>query len=78
MLLVYLFLLLAGAARAFSGPARSSLLALVVPPQLLPNAVTWNSSGWQLANITGPALGGLVIGLADGQALVLHGLIHEP
>jgi MFS family permease len=33
----------------------------VVPPQLLANAVTWNSSGWQIAATIGPALGGLVI-----------------
>jgi MFS family permease len=64
--LVFLCLLLAGVGRAFSAPARSSLLPLVVPPAALGNAVTWNSSGWQLANVVGPALGGLVLG-ATGQ-----------
>jgi MFS family permease len=54
-------LLLAGVARSFNGPARSSLLPQVVPPQVIGNAVAWNSSGWQVANVTGPALGGFVL-----------------
>ena len=45
-----------------------------MPAPLLNNAVTWNSSGWQLAAATGPALGGVVIaaqgGLATGAYLL--------
>jgi MFS family permease len=59
--LAFACLLLAGVARSFSGPARSSLLAQVVPGEVLGNAVAWNSSGWQVANVTGPALGGFVL-----------------
>jgi MFS family permease len=44
--LVYVLLVLAGIGRAFSIPARWSLLPQVVPAALLSNAVTWNSSGW--------------------------------
>src|SRR5262249_14259734 len=62
------FLTLAGVARAVSAPARSSLLPQVVPPEALGNAVTWNSSGWQVANVAGPALGGLALGIAGGAA----------
>src|ERR1700722_4181348 len=62
--LIFLCLLLAGVSRAFTAPARSALLSLIVPPGTLGNAVTWNSSGWQIANVTGPALGGGVIVLA--------------
>ncbi len=58
-------LLLIGVGRAFTAPARSSLLAQVVPAEALGNAVTWNSSGWQFANVTGPALGGLVLAVAS-------------
>ncbi len=70
-------LLLAGVARAFSGPARSALLPQVIPPEVLGNAVTWNSSGWQIANVTGPALGGLAIAVASrfsslGQATAAY------
>ncbi len=63
--LVFAALLLAGVARAFGAPARSALLPQVVPPEALTNAVTWNSSGWQIANVAGPALGGLVLALAS-------------
>ncbi len=65
--LFFLCLVLAGAGRAFSVPARWSLVPHVVPPYLLPNAVTWNSSGLQIANAAGPAIGGMVIAVA-GQA----------
>jgi hypothetical protein len=39
----------------------------VVPTHTLANAITWHSSGWQIANVAGPALGGLAIAVS-GQA----------
>jgi MFS family permease len=66
--LVYLCLLVVGTSRAFLIPARWALVPQVVPVEHLANAVTWNSSGWQIASVGGPALGGLVMALADGQA----------
>ena len=62
LMLVVLFL--AGIARAFTSPARASLLPLVVPLEALPNAVAWNSTAWQFANVAGPALGGLILALS--------------
>jgi MFS family permease len=59
--LIYGCLLLTGCSRAVSAPARQSLLPQIVPDHILSNAITWNSSGWQIANVAGPALGGLVI-----------------
>ena len=70
---MFLFLLLSGIARAFSAPARTALLPQVVPPEALANAVTWNSSGWQFASVSGPAVGGLIIGLTE-QAAPVYGL----
>lgn len=61
-------LVLSGVARAFTAPARSSLLPQVVPLADLGNAVTWNSTGWQVANVCGPALGGALVAWADGEA----------
>lgn len=58
---IYACLFLSGVARAFQGPARTSLLPRLVPRELFPNAVTWNSGGFQLASVIGPALGGLII-----------------
>lgn len=42
-------------------PARSSLLPLIVPPHAFANAVTWNSSFFQLATSLGPAMAGLTV-----------------
>jgi MFS family permease len=69
VLLVYLCLLLVGIGRAFGAPARWSLVPAVVPPQHLNNAVTWNSSGWQIASVAGPSLGGLAVAVTGGAAL---------
>jgi MFS family permease len=44
-------------------PARSAILPRIVPAPLFRNAVSWNSSFFELASIGGPALGGLLIGL---------------
>nr|WP_290917178.1 MFS transporter [Hyphomonas sp. 34-62-18] len=53
-----------GIARAFYGPASSSLVANLVPKEAFPNAVGWMSSSWQLASIAGPVAGGLLAGIS--------------
>ena len=58
---IYVCLFANGVARAFQQPAKSAPLPLIVPRSRFPNAVTWATSGFQLATIVGPALGGLVI-----------------
>src|SRR5439155_8739818 len=74
--LVYLCLLLIGISRAFSMPARSALVPQVVPADALGNAITWNSSGWQIASMVGPALAGLVLQVTAqaGWAYLFSGL----
>ncbi len=57
-----------GVARAFLGPASSSLVVSLVPAKDFANAVTWNSSAWQAATIIGPAAGGLLVGVAPEVA----------
>jgi len=66
--LTYPCLFLSGVARAFSAPSRTALLPQVVAPEALGNAVAWNSSGWQASQVAGPALGGLIIGVAGKAA----------
>jgi MFS family permease len=66
--LVYVCLLLGGISQAFNSPARWALVPQVVPENALTNAVTWNSSGWQIASVVGPSLGGLIVA-ATNQAL---------
>jgi MFS family permease len=71
--LVYLCLFVIGTARAFLGPAVSSLMPHTVKPEAFPNAATWSSGAWQLAVIFGPALGGLLLGWTH-RASVVYGL----
>jgi MFS family permease len=67
---LYGCVLISGVARAFHTPARNALLPGLVPATLLANAVTWNSGGWQLAAVVGPALGGALIAARGGAFAV--------
>lgn len=60
---IFVALTLLGIARAFFGPASQSLVVSLVPREDFANAVTWNSSAWQIATIVGPVAGGLLYGL---------------
>ena len=60
---IYAVLLGIGMGRAFSGPASSALLPSLVPRHHFVNAVTWGSIVFQIANIAGPAVGGLLFTL---------------
>jgi MFS family permease len=65
---IYLVIFCSGIARSFLQPARSALGAELVPRVLYPNAVTWRSSTWQLAEVVGPAIGGLIYGFGSARA----------
>jgi MFS family permease len=60
---IYAVLLGVGLGRAFSGPASSALLPSLVPKQHFVNAITWGAIVFQIANIAGPAVGGLLFTL---------------
>lgn len=62
--LILAILTLFGIARAFYGPASSSLVVNIVPREDFPNAVGWVTSSWQVATIAGPVGGSLLYGLA--------------
>jgi len=49
-----------GAAQAFEGPATHSLVPALVEERLVPQAIAWSSSAFQMAAIVGPAMGGLL------------------
>jgi MFS family permease len=61
---IYVVICLIGVARGFAGPSFSSMVVQLVPRELYANAVTWNSTVWQVAAVSGPALGGLLYGFA--------------
>jgi MFS family permease len=58
---IYALVFLGGLVRAFIGPTIFSLIALIVPKKIYPNAATWSSSTWQMASVLGPALAGFSI-----------------
>jgi MFS family permease len=71
ILAIYTVLFFVGTGRAFSSPASSALIPHLVPEAHFVNAVTWGGAIFQLANITGPALGGLLF------TLPLTGILTE-
>jgi len=71
---IYAVLLGIGLGRAFSGPASAALLPSLVPTKHFVNAVTWGAIVFQIANIAGPAVGGLLFTLPlTGLAADWHG-----
>jgi MFS family permease len=67
---IYALLVVFGAARAFSGPAAQALSPNLVPKEMLPRAVAWSSTVWQLSTIVGPALGGLLYGVVGAKGAI--------
>lgn len=61
--MIYFLVFCGGIVRAFLGPTVFSLIALIVPKNLYPNAATWSSTTWQLAAVLGPAVAGFSISL---------------
>ncbi|NDD65675.1 MAG: MFS transporter, partial [Acidobacteria bacterium] len=70
---IYLCLFGSGLARAFQGPARSSLMPLLVRREIFVNSVTWAVSGFELASMIGPALGGMLIAILGGATWIYLG-----
>ena len=67
---IYVVLVTVGVARAFSGPAAQSMLPNLVPRELFGPAAALSSSAWQVAAISGPALGGALYGVTHGAHAV--------
>lgn len=75
--LVFLLLLGHAAVRILVWPARSSITPLLVPTTALGNAITWNTSAFEIATVAGPALGGFLIALAGIPAVYALGAALE-
>jgi MFS family permease len=65
---IYGVLILLGIVRSFNSPAGRSLLPLLVPAEVFPNAVAWNATIFQGATILGPAMGGFLYAIFRGPA----------
>jgi len=73
---IYAVLLGIGMGRAFSGPAASALLPSLVPKEHFVNAVTWGSIVFQIANIAGPAVGGLLFTIPLARIIAPQLAVH--
>ncbi|MBV7269026.1 MFS transporter [Winogradskyella luteola] len=58
---IYALVFFGGVLRAFFGPTIFSLIALLVPKKVYPNAATWSSSTWKGASVFGALCGGFLI-----------------
>lgn len=70
---IYAVLVGIGLGRAFSGPAASAMLPSLVPKEHFVNAVTWGATVYQIANMAGPAVGGLLFTLPLAGAAAAWG-----
>jgi MFS family permease len=59
--LIYLTVLVFATGRTFGWAARSAYFPTLVPRENFSNAVTWNSSMFQIGSVVGPAIAGLLI-----------------
>jgi MFS family permease len=88
---IYAMVFFGGFLRSFFGPIIFSLVALIVPKKLYPNAATWNSSVWQMARVLGVAFAGfsinwigvhwslcIVFGLVSISFLILFKIQRKP
>jgi MFS family permease len=67
--MIYALLALVGAARAFASPSVNTILPQLLAPAEFANANAWLSSTLQLAAITGPAVGGLLLATTGGATV---------
>ncbi|KFB01326.1 MFS transporter [Mangrovimonas yunxiaonensis] len=58
---IYALVFFGGFLRAFFGPTIFSLIALIVPKKVYPNAATWSTSTWKAAAVLGALFGGFFI-----------------
>ncbi|MGG8495904.1 MFS transporter [Tenacibaculum sp. TC6] len=74
---MYALVFFGGLLRSFFGPTIFSLVALIVPKKLYPNAATWSSTTWQIAGVLGPAFAGYSISLigVSSSLSIVFGLV---
>ncbi|MFV9551765.1 MFS transporter [Algibacter sp. PT7-4] len=58
---IYALVFFGGFLRSFFGPIIFSLVALLVPKKVYPNAATWSTSTWKTAAVLGALFGGFFI-----------------
>lgn len=74
--LIYLTVATSAVARAFDGPARQSMVANLVPMDILPNAIGLNGISWRLSDVLGPLIAALIIFTKGLPALGPYGTCY--
>jgi MFS family permease len=64
-----------GVFRAFTGPTFNAILAQLVQKEHLPKAVTFSTTAWQTAAVTGPVFAGLLISGYSLTAMFAIGIV---
>lgn len=58
---IYMLLFVIGVARAFGGPSIGTIIPQLLRSEQIPGATAWMSSSYEIAAISGPAIGGFLI-----------------
>jgi MFS family permease len=66
---IYACLFLIAVTRTFQWPIRTGILPEIVSSEALSNAITWNATLFETANISGPALAGILLAVASSRAV---------
>ncbi len=66
---IYACLFLIAVTRTFQMPIRGAVLPEVVPPAALSNAITWNATIFESANVGGPALAGILLAMTGSRVV---------
>jgi MFS family permease len=67
---IYVIIFFTGIFRAFTGPTFGTMVASIVPKEILQNATTWNQGTWLAASVTGHAtVGFLIAGVGNTLSL---------
>lgn len=86
---IYGAIFISGIARGFSMPSAFAFWSQLIPQKIFANAVTWNTSSWQLGAVSGPAIAGfvfallgysltyLLVGIITLSAIILLSLIKK-
>src|SRR5580704_12838747 len=65
-----------GTSRSFYSPALTALGPMLVPRELLPRAIAWNSLAGQFAAIFGPAIAGALIAATPAAAFAIPFMLY--
>lgn len=75
LLVIFSMAALFGVARAFIMPATTALGPMLVPSELLPRAIAWNSLSMQAGMILGPWIGGTLCAISSSKSYGVSALL---